>query len=150
MMRSRRSVIAGEFEVRSTLHECLSNIVNRPEILVGQADNPRLEKPDRLLFFPGCESLIIGGPIDPAQKVAYPGALGVTGIMRNRSSEEPFQISDAVGAELEQRLIVQMLQRILAPDIDYDCQPGLDIRDVRVILVRADANVDASAHTETP
>ena len=48
----------------------------------------------------------------------------------------------------EQRLEEQMLEQVVAPDVEHERDRGADERDVREVLVRSDADVYAAVRAD--
>ncbi|MDO8542185.1 MAG: hypothetical protein Q7S40_17235 [Opitutaceae bacterium] len=63
---------------------------------------------------------------------------------RRRPASQKAQVFHASRRFLEQRLEQQVQQQIVAPQIDDVGNGRLDLRDVRVVLIRADADVGAA------
>jgi hypothetical protein len=65
-------------------------------------------------------------------------------LRRTRLAEQPRHELRAIGGELEQRLVEQLLLEIAAPDVEDDRHRRTQLGDVGEILLGADAEVDGS------
>ena len=90
----------------------------------------------------------MASPCDTARRARAPSDRHRAGPAGPR--EQPRHEIDAIGRQLEQRLVEQVQVPVLLPDVDDERHRRLDARDVAEVLLRADADVDAAAGAQLP
>ena len=71
-------------------------------------------------------------------------------VVRHRAARQQREVFHAVARHLEQRLEQQMLQRVVATDVDDERNARADLPDVREALVRADSDVRTARDSDSP
>src|SRR5262249_1861548 len=139
--RPRRTMITRIANVQASALKRTLDSGDRVEIRLRELEAKRLHVlPDRLHFLLG-QPGIGGRRVDVIDQFLYASRLPPARLGK-RFPEEQTEIFDPIVSAQEQRLVKEMLEHVVAPNVYDDCLFGPNLGDVGEVLIRPDAYVN--------